>query len=158
MVAPNPLFLRDVDVERGLELLFLAERALRGRGEAALDRLGLSAADFRLLYLLSRRDGITAVELARLLGVSKQAVSRQLQRLVAAGRVAVEPATDDRRKLRLRAAAPARQLVEEVVTLQRRQLRAAFKKAGGEAVLGFERVLAELAGDQSRHVPRRDAA
>lgn len=158
MVAPNPLFLRDADVERGLELLFLAERELRGRGAAALDRLGLSPADFRLLYLLARRGGITVVELARLIGVSKQAVSRQLQRLIESGQVTREPAPDDRRKLRLRVSGAALRLVEEVVTLQRRHLRAAYKKAGAEAVLGFERVLAELAGDPARPARRRDAA
>jgi DNA-binding MarR family transcriptional regulator len=158
MVAPNPLFLRDADVERGVELLLIAEREIRGRAAAALERLGLSPADFRLLYFLARRNGSTVVELARLLGVSKQAVSRQLQRLIGSGRVASEPAPDDRRKLRLRASATARRLVEEVVVLQRRHLRGAYKKAGAEAVEGFERVLVELVGDQAPRAARRDAA
>lgn len=158
MVAPNPLFLRDADLDRGLDLLLIVEREMAARTAVALDRHGLTAIEFRALYLVGRRSGMTLAELARLTGVSKQALSRQLQKLVDAGRLSREPMPGDRRKLRLRVAEAAAASVEEVVGLQRRMLRAAFKRAGAEAVEGFGRVLAALADETGRRQPQRDAA
>ena len=158
MVAPNPLFLRDADLDRGLDLLLIVEREMAARTAAMLGRHGLSPADFRSLYLIGRRPGVTLAELARLSGISKQALSRQLQRLIETGRLSREAAPGDRRKQRLRLTEAAAATVEEVVALQRRQLRAAFKRAGAEAVEGFGRVLAALAEEAGRRQPQRDAA
>jgi DNA-binding MarR family transcriptional regulator len=158
MVAPNPLFLRDADLDRGLDLLLIVEREMAARTAAALGRHGLSPADFRSLYLIGRRPGVTLAELARLSGISKQALSRQLQRLIETGRLSRESMPGDRRKQRLRLTETAAATVEEAVALQRRQLRAAFKRAGAEAVEGFGRVLAALADEAGRRQPQRDAA
>jgi DNA-binding MarR family transcriptional regulator len=159
MVAPNPLFLRDVELDRALELLFMAERELYGRAGAALSRHALSAADYRALYALARRPGLTPAALARLVGVSRQAVSRHVQRLTELGYVTREADAGDRRKVELRLTDEAQRQVDEAVALQRRHLRAAFKKAGAEAVEGFGRVLDELLRDggrsASRAVPER---
>jgi DNA-binding MarR family transcriptional regulator len=158
MVAPNPLFLRDADLDRGLDLLLTVEREMAARTATALGRLALSPADFRSLYLIGRRSGATLAELARLSGISKQALSRQLQKLIETGHLAKEAVPGDRRKQRLRLTEAARSSVEEVVALQRRQLRAAFKRAGAEAVEGFGRVLTELTDEAGRRHGQRDAA
>jgi DNA-binding MarR family transcriptional regulator len=157
MVAPNPLFLRDVELDRALELLFLAERELHGRAAAALSRHALSSADYRALYALARRPGLTPAGLARLIGVSRQAVSRHVQRLTELGYVRREADVADRRKIELRLTEAAQGQVEEAVALQRRHLRAAFKKAGAEAVEGFGRVL-ELLGEAGRGAALRAAS
>ena len=102
MVAPNPLFLRDADLDRGLDLLLIVEREMAARTAVALGRHGLSPADFRSLYLVGRRPGVTLAELARLSGISKQALSRHLQRLLETGRLSREAMPGDRRKQRLR--------------------------------------------------------
>lgn len=158
MVAPNPLFLRDADLDRGLDLLLSVEREMAARMAASLGRHALSPADFRSLYLIGRRPGITLAELARLSGISKQALSRQLQKLIEAGHLLREAMPGDRRKQRLNLTGSAREAIEEVTALQRRQLRTAFKRAGAEAVEGFGRVLAELVDEPGRRLPQRDAA
>ncbi len=158
MVAPNPLFLRDADLDRGLDLLLIVEREMAARTAAALGRHGLTPVDFRSLYLVGRRSGITLAELARLCGISKQALSRQLQRLIEHRHLVREAVPGDRRKQRLRLTEAAAASVEEVVALQRRMLRAAFKRAGAEAVEGFGRVLAALGDETGRRPSQRDAA
>jgi DNA-binding MarR family transcriptional regulator len=158
MVAPNPLFLRDADLDRGLDLLLIVEREMAARTAVALSRHALSPADFRSLYLIGRRPGVTLAELARLSGISKQALSRQLQKLIETGHLLREAVPGDRRKQRLRLTESAQRSIEEVTAQQRRQLRAAFKRAGAEAVEGFGRVLAELADETGRRLPQRDAA
>ncbi|HMR32623.1 MAG TPA: MarR family transcriptional regulator [Geminicoccaceae bacterium] len=150
--------MRDADLDRGLDLLLAVEREMAGRTAAALERHGLTAVDFRSLYLIGRRPGVTLAELARQTGISKQALSRQLQRLIDGGGLVREAVPGDRRKQRLRLTDTAAASVEEVVALQRRMLRAAFKRAGAEAVEGFGRVLAALADETGRRQPQRDAA
>lgn len=158
MVAPNPLFLRDSEVNRSLELILLAERELAHHAAPALRRLGLSPADLRALHLIGVRPGISVVELARSLGISKQAVSRQLATLVAGGQVERLSHATDARKLTLRLTPLGRSQLEEVIELQRRRLRQAFKRAGAEAVEGFGRVLTALAGGEPQQPVRREAA
>ena len=158
MVAPNPLFLRDADLDRSLALLLDVERELGVRAAQALDRAGLAATDFRILHLAVARGGLTLADLARALGLTKQTLSRQVARLLEGGQLEREPAAGDRRKLRLTPTPAARQAVEEVLAQHRRQLRLAFKKAGPVAVEGFGRVLAELAEETGRRERARDAA
>jgi DNA-binding MarR family transcriptional regulator len=158
MVAPNPLFLRDADVDRALELLWVAERNLVGHVAHDSGAHALSAADYRTLYFIARRPELTPAALARLIGVSRQAVSRHLQRLSEAGLVMREATNDGPRKLRLQLTATARANIDEIAAVQRRHLRAAFKKAGTEAVEGFVRVLAALSDTAARRPIEREAA
>lgn len=158
MVAPNPLFLRDSEVDRSLELILLAERELASHASPALRRLRLSHADLRAMHVVARRPGITPVELARLLGVSKQAVSRQIGALADAGQIERRGHQADARKLALRLSPAGLAQIEEVFELQRRRLRQAFKRAGAEAVEGFGRVLAALVEDGPRRRAHLEAA
>jgi DNA-binding MarR family transcriptional regulator len=77
-----------------------------------------------------------------------------VQELVAAGLVAQETTPRDRRKRLLRITPRGETCLREVGGTQRRQLRQAFKKAGGEAVDGFRRVLVELLDEPVRRALR----
>lgn len=154
MAAPNPLFLREEELERGLELLYVVGHQLN------LDALPLRAAgaidgvDHQALFLIDRRPGITQAELCAALGVSKQTLSRHLRRLSDHGMVEPQTAADDRRKRPLRLTSKASTLLSSIKTLQKRRLRLAYKSAGATAVEGFERVLSDLV-DEPRHDPSR---
>ena len=57
MNSPNPLFLRDEELDRGLELLYFASRQLHAdaaalRGEGAMDET-----DHQALFLVERASG-----------------------------------------------------------------------------------------------------
>jgi DNA-binding MarR family transcriptional regulator len=158
MVAPNPLFLRDSELDRSLELILLAERELTSNASPALRRLNLSPADLRALHVVAKRPGITPVELARRLGVSKQAVSRQVAMLARSGQIERLDHQSDARKLTLRLSQTGQAQLDEVLELQRRRLRQAFKRAGAEAVEGFGRVLGALAEEGPRRLAQREAA
>ncbi|HET6466780.1 MAG TPA: MarR family winged helix-turn-helix transcriptional regulator [Geminicoccaceae bacterium] len=154
MPAHNPLFLRDEALDQGLELLFFVQAALGGAAKAALERHGLGLGGYRVLYLIARRPGTTLAELGLLLGASKQSLSRLVKELQSASFVVQETTTRDRRKRLLRITAEAEACLGEVGDAQRRQLRGAFKKAGGEAVDGFRRVLLELIDEPARRALR----
>lgn len=155
MAAPNPLFLREDELERGLELLYFAGHqlnldAMALRTQAAIDEL-----DHQALFLINRQPGITLAELCTALGVTKQTLSRHLRRLGEEGLIELAAAGGDRRKRPLRLTGKAAALVAEIKTLQKRRLRLAFKRAGASAVEGFARVLVDLVGEPRRDVLRR---
>ena len=79
MNSPNPLFLREEELDRGLELLYFAGRQLHAdaahlRAEGAMDEI-----DHQALFMIERHPGVTLAELCSLLGASKQTLSRHLQ-------------------------------------------------------------------------------
>lgn len=158
MTAPNPLFLREEELDRGLELLFLAGHQLSGDAAELREGGDLDPLDHHLLFLVDRRPGITLAELCLVLGVRKQTLSRHLKDLAAAGLIEQEASALDRRKRPLRLTEPAEALLAGIKTAQKRRLRQAFKKAGASAVEGFQQVLMELVGEPRRELAGRQGA
>lgn len=161
MAAPNPLFLREEELERGLELLHLAGHRLNLDASEPRAEAGVDETDHHALFLIDRQPGITQAELCGTLGLSKQTLSRHLRRLARAGlleqpggpQAGGSPA--DRRKRPLRVTPAAAALLAGVKAVQKRRLRFAFKNAGATAVEGFQRVLLELVGESPRERARR---
>jgi DNA-binding MarR family transcriptional regulator len=156
MVGRNPLFLRDEELDRALELLVLAERELIGRAGDERDRL--AETDFRILYLVHRHPRTTTSELRAVLGLSKQALSRHVRQLTENGLLACETDRTDRRRRPLTTTAAAVDRLDLLGALHKRGLRRAFMSAGPEAVEGFQRVLTELIDGQARRWLGRRAA
>ena len=155
MSAPNPLFLREEELDRGLELLHFANHQISlDAGDLRL-RGGLDEIDQHTLFLIERQPGITLAELSAALRLSKQTLSRHLKHLADSGLVDQETTADDRRKRPLRLTAKAAAILAEIKAVQKRRLRHAFKSAGADAVEGFTRVLRELAGEPKGHGSRR---
>ncbi|MDX6750504.1 MarR family transcriptional regulator [Geminicoccaceae bacterium 1502E] len=159
MAPRNPLFLRDEELERSLELLLLAERDLLARAGEALAREQLSEQDFRLLYLVQRHPGSTIAELCTVLGMTKQSLSRHIQALVATGLLRQQAASrGDRRRRPLVVTEAAVEVIARVGEAHKAGLRRAFKNAGPEAVEGFQRVLAVLIDGPGRRLLGKHAA
>ena len=155
MTSPNPLFLREEELDHGLELLYFVSRQLHSdvalvRLDAAMDEI-----DHQVLFLVERHPGITLAELCSVLAVSKQTLSRHVKRLAEGGLIDQESSLHDRRKRPLRLTAGAVDLLARISTMQKRRLRMAFKSAGATAVEGFQRVLLDLVGEPRRELLRR---
>lgn len=155
MLSRNPLFLREFELDRSLELMMLAARQALRSGTALLDERGLAAVDFEILYLAHRHPGIAAPELGLVLGMAKQSLSRHVRRLTAMGLLHQQAVRDDRRKKALVATDAAIEVISEVGASHRRGLRQAFNDAGPEAVEGFQRVLGELLETSGRRLLAR---
>jgi DNA-binding MarR family transcriptional regulator len=156
--ARNPLFLRDEEVERLLELLLLAGRELAVRSDTARAARGLSEAEASILYLVSRHGGATLADLAAVLGTPKQSLSRQVRGLAAAGLLAAGASRDDARRRPLTLTAAGTEALQAVAAVLKARLRRAFLAAGPEAVDGLERVLVELIDGPGRRWAGRRAA
>ena len=146
-LAPNPLFLRDEELTRGIELLDAAYRALVAEPDRQLASRGLGRNHRWLLYLVGRRPGTTMVELLSRTRLSKQTLSRLLKELVAKGLIERRASARDRRQRLLELTAAGRELEEVVNGGLRRRLARAYRGAGADAVAGHHQVLLGLVGD-----------
>ena len=159
MTAPNPLFLREEELDRGLDLLLLAGRQLAAEARPLLDAAGLDETDHHLLFLVRRRPGITLVELCEAMGTSKQTLSRHLLRLAELGLVERGGPAADRRRRPFTVTERGEALLARANAVQKGRLRLAFKSAGAAAVEGFQRVLGELVQEPRRAaLPRARAS
>jgi DNA-binding MarR family transcriptional regulator len=158
MNSPNPLFLREEELDRGLALLYFAGRQLNADADALRAEGAIDEIDHQALFMIGRHPGVTLAELCVMLAVGKQTLSRHLKRLAQAGLIDQESSADDRRKRHLRLTEKAALLLARVHLLQKRRLRLAFKSSGATAVEGFQRVLLDLVGEPRREQLRRRTA
>lgn len=150
LTAPNPLFLRDEELSRGLDLLDLAYRSLIAESERRLANAQIGRHHQRLIHLIGREPGITMARLLDVMPLSKQSVSRLLQDLEARGLIVRETDPRDRRQRRLVLSADGRSLNEQLSGRLHRRLAAAYRAAGADAVAGYHKVLLGLVDERAR--------
>lgn len=147
---PNPLFLRDEELTRGLDLLACAYHDLQASQAALLARHGLGPNHQRLLHLVARRPGATMAELLAIVRLTKQSVSRLLKELAAKGLLSQTENRRDRRERLLSLTEAGRRVEQELTGAQCRRIAAAYRAAGAEAVAGHHQLLAGLIDERTR--------
>jgi DNA-binding MarR family transcriptional regulator len=153
MAAPipaSPLFLREPEIRRGIELLYFGYANLTRSIDAGLARQGLGRAHHRALYFIARKPDLTVSELLGILAITKQSLGRVLGEL--GDRELVETRTGDRdRRQRLLRLTPAGAALEaELFEALREKMAAAYSNAGQGAVGGFWAVLEALMPESER--------
>jgi DNA-binding MarR family transcriptional regulator len=142
--SASPLFLREDEVRRGIELLHFGHAALMGAVDDLLASHGLGQAHHRALYFIGRQNDQTVGAILALLGITKQSLGRVLQDLIDQGLVETRPGLRDRRQKLLRVTAKGRQIEAELFARLRERMSAAYAQAGQGPVTGFWRVLEGL--------------
>ena len=154
MVAPSPsaspLFLREEEVRRGMELLYFGYSHVTRAIDRGLARQGLGRAHHRALYFIARRPDTTVSELLALLGITKQSLGRVLNELAERALVETRPGERDRRQRLLRLTPAGLQMEGELFEAVRTRMAKAYSQAGQEAVSGFWTVLEGLIPDEER--------
>lgn len=140
----SPLFLREAEIRRGVELLHFGYSHLYGGVDAVLDAHGLGRAHQRVLYFIARQPDLTVSRLLHLLGITKQSLGRVLNDLVARELVESRVGREDRRQRLLRLSPAGAALEGELFATLRERLSAAYAAAGHGAVAGFWTVLEQL--------------
>jgi len=132
------------DLHAAIEQFYFAYRGFTDRPDRILEKRGLGRVHHRILYFIGRRPDVSVRGLLDLLAVSKQALNAPLRQLMEMGLVGVEVSPDDRRVKRLSLTEAGRKLEAELTEAQTRHLRAAFDRAGAEAMKGWKAVMGEL--------------
>ena len=142
--AASPLFLTEPEIRRGIELLFFGYGGLMRVVDAALGEAGLGRAHQRALYFIARHPNLTVTELLRLLGVTKQSLSRVLNELVARGLAETRVGDRDRRQRLVRLTTEGSAFERRLYDALAGKLSGAYTRAGQDAVGGFWTVLEGL--------------
>lgn len=140
----SPLFLKDEELNDGVELFFFANRDVARVADRYLDQHQLGRAHFRALYFIARRPNMPVTDLIGILSITKQSLNRVLKTLLEKQLVTLTPGTRDRRQRLLNLTAQGRALSDQLAQAQRAKFAAAYREAGPEAVMGFRRVLTNL--------------
>jgi len=140
----NPLFLREDELRRGIELLFYAYRDFTAEPDAILAEYGFGRAHHRVIYFVGRNPGLSVSALLTILRITKQSLSRVLRQLVREGFIIQRQGTRDRRQRLLHLADKGIELERRLTATQRTRIARAYRTAGAQAVEGYRRVLAGL--------------
>src|ERR1700754_5128294 len=105
----SPLFLREPEIRRGVELLYFGYSHLTRSIDEGLAAQGLGRAHHRALYFIARQPDLRVSDLLKLLAITKQSLGRVLNELAVRGLVETRTGKNDRRQrlLRLTAAGAA---------------------------------------------------
>jgi DNA-binding MarR family transcriptional regulator len=148
--APNPLFLRDQELTKGVELLDFAYRALTAEPDRILAGLGLGRNHRRVIHFVGRQPGMTLADLVDIVRLTKQSLSRIVKELEARGLVERTASQQDRRRRPLRLTLRGEELEERLNGGLRRRLALAYRAAGADAVAGSHQVLLGLVDERAR--------
>jgi DNA-binding MarR family transcriptional regulator len=148
--AASPLFLREPELRKGMELLYFGYSHLTRTIDEGLAKQGLGRAHHRTLYFIARQPGLTVSQLLALLGITKQSLGRVLGELMERGLVEMRPGDRDRRQRLLRLTPEGAALEATLFDALRERLSAAYQSAGQGAVGGFWTVLEALIPPEER--------
>lgn len=142
--SASPLFLRETEIRRGIELLFFGHAELMRSGDEILDAHAVGRAHHRALYFIARKPDLAVGELMTLLGVTKQSLGRVLSDLEERGFIMRQRGQRDRRQILIRLTSAGEVLEAELFAAFREKMIASYGDAGPTAVTGFWTVLEKL--------------
>lgn len=148
--AASPLFLREAEIRRGIELLYFGYSHQTRAIDEGLARQGLGRAHHRALYFIARKPDLTVSELLQLLAITKQSLGRVLGDLTDRELVETRTGERDRRQRLLRLTPAGTKLESELFEALRERMSAAYSSAGQGAVTGFWAVLEGLIPELER--------
>jgi DNA-binding MarR family transcriptional regulator len=149
--SASPLFLREAELRRGMELLYFGHSHLTRSVDQGLADEGLGRAHHRALYFIARKPDMTVSELLSLLAITKQSLGRVLNELVDRKLVEIRAGERDRRQRLLRLTPDGAAMESELFEAVRERMSAAYASAGQAAVSGFWAVLEGLVPESDRN-------
>lgn len=146
------LFLTDEQLRQGIEAMFFAYRGFTADPDRILSNMSYGRAHHRAIHFINCVPGTTVNNLLNILGVTKQSLNRVLRTLIQDGLVESRVGRMDKRERHLFLTEEGEALERQLSDAQRARMRAAFRKAGPEAVAGFRQVLeAMMDADMKRN-------
>ena len=154
------LFLTDEQLRQGIEAMYFAYRGFTADPDRILAGMAYGRAHHRAIHFIKRAPGTTVSHLLAILGVTKHSLNRVLRTLIEDDLVESRVGTSDRRERNLFLTEAGEALENRLSEAQRTRMRAAYRDAGPEAVLGFRKVLdAMMDGEMRRqYASLRDAS
>ncbi len=144
------LFLTDEQLRKGIEAMFFAYRGFTADPDRILAEKSYGRAHHRAIHFIHRNPGTTVNNLLSILGVTKQSLNRVLRTLIEDGLVASTVGKQDKRERHLHLTSDGAELERALSDAQRDRMRAAYRAAGPDAVIGFRQVLEAMMDEDAR--------
>ncbi|HEY9696737.1 MAG TPA: MarR family transcriptional regulator [Trichocoleus sp.] len=138
---------REQELNKALEALHFAFRAVTAKPDVILAKRGLSRVHHRILYFIGRHPGLSVNELLTMLRVSKQSLNAPLRQLMKLGLIESNVDLIDRRIKRLALTQEGLHLERELSGDQRQRFARAFEIVGREGEATWYQVMKLLAED-----------
>ena len=146
--ADARLYLREDELDRATELVFLAARRFWRAAEGPLAAADLGNAHYRALAAIRRAEPTPVKALLERLEVRKQSLARVLKDLETAGLIVRRAGVQDRRERLLMLTDSGREAERLATNALRARLAQVFRLTGAEGVAGARAVLQALAETQ----------
>lgn len=147
-LAEARLYLKEDELDKAVELVFLAARRFWRSAEGPLGARGLGPAHYRALAAIRRAEGLSVSALRAHLDITKQSLARVLSELETEGLIERQPSNQDRRQRLLRLTEAGRAAERDASAVLRERLAQVFRASGAEAVAGARAVWAALAAEK----------
>ncbi len=141
---------RRQELNEALELMHFGFRKMIEKPDQLLAKRNLGRMHHRLLYFIGRKEGLSVGELCTTLKISKQALHRPLQQLIARDLVSSLADAADGRVRRLRLTRKGRALETRLSRMQRNQFRRVFAQVSKREERAWREVMSLLG--QSDHL------
>ncbi len=137
--------MREQELNKALEALHFAFRAITAQPDAMLAECGLSRVHHRLLYFIGRNPGLSVNELLAILRITKQSLNAPLRQLTELGFIESTPDAGDRRIKRLALTEKGSCLESQLSGYQRQRFARVFEMVGPEGEAAWHQVMRLLA-------------
>ena len=145
----TPLFLKDIEIRKIIELIFFSYREFTSDPDAILDKLNFGRAHHRIIYFVGKKEKITIRDLLSILQITKQSLSRVLNQLVKDEYIVVSSGTDKRTKT-LMLTKKGSNLEKELSNIQINKIKNIIKNANEGDINGFKNILYSMVNEKTK--------
>ena len=136
----NPLFLKDIEIKKIIELLFFSYRDFTAGPDAILEKINFGRAHHRVIYFVGKQKNLTIKELLLILQITKQSLSRVLNQLVKEKYIVVSVGEDKRTK-KLTLTQKGQDLEDQLTMIQTKRIKKIINKFSENDINGFKKIL-----------------
>ena len=145
----NPLFLRDIEIKKIIELLFFSYRDFTAGPDAILEKINFGRAHHRVIYFVGKQKNLTIKELLLILQITKQSLSRVLNQLVKEKYIVVSVGEDKRTK-KLTLTQKGQDLEDQLTMIQTKRIKKIINKFSEKDINGFKKILYAMVDEKNQ--------
>ena len=145
----NPLYLRDNEIRKIVELIFFCYRDFTAGPDEILEKIKFGRAHHRLIYFVGKKKNLTIKDLLSILQITKQSLSRVLNQLVKEKFIMVSTGKDKRTKI-LSLTKKGIDLEKTLSNIQINRIKNVIKKFDENKINGFIEVLYAMIEEKNK--------
>ncbi len=145
----NPLFLKEEDIRKIIELMFFSYRDFTSGPDKVLEKIKFGRAHHRVIYFVGKKDNLTIKELLSILQITKQSLSRVLSQLVDEKYIILSTGYDKRTK-KLSLSKKGTELEKKLSDIQIKKIYNVFRELSEFEINGFKKVLFAMIDEKNQ--------